>query len=211
VNHDGEIQQAAIETLIAAARSRSRVGAVYPLRRLANQEGRFDLSGFSRLPLRRRVSDEKPKGLPEVYWSSSNGALYSLEPARMGLLPRSDLWMGWEDLGYGWALREAGFSQLLATEAEFRDTYEFAALPTSKVAHVSAKPAWYAYYSVRNLILLVRSGSIPMGLRLLVARRIALEVALTATVRRDKRKRWGLIARGIRDGFAGRTGMRVKP
>src|SRR5690606_23523370 len=102
LNHDGHLSGPDVVALVEGARTVQRLGAAYPLRLLSKQDNRYDVTGVSRLLFPTRSRTKRPNtGLLDVYWGSSNGTLYALEPVRSGLLPWSDLWMGWEDLGYG--------------------------------------------------------------------------------------------------------------
>ncbi len=207
INHDGELNHAVVERLVEFARTRPGLGAAYPLRYLSSRGG-FDVTGTQRLPLPARIIRNAPvEPWLRVYWSSSNAALYSLEPVRRGLLPWGDLWMGWEDLEYGWQLDEAGFEQFMVCDARLSDNYEYNATSLlGTQVHVSEKPAWYAYYHPRNLILAARrSGRSPLT-RMVVAGRVAQEFVVTTVLRRQKRLRYRLLLDGVVDGLRGRSG-----
>lgn len=207
INHDGEVDSTTIEALVTYASCHERIGAAYPLRYLEGRDT-FDYTGTQRLPLPFRgkkvaASDEAVS----VYWASSNGALYNLEPVRAGLLPWSDLWMGWEDMGYGWLLDKNGWEQCLVPGTEFSDNYECIDHRfLGRTITITDKPAWYAYYGTRNLILIARRNERPSSELLVVAARVALEVALTATFKSEKGRRLKYIAAGIYDGIRERTG-----
>jgi GT2 family glycosyltransferase len=150
INHDGELDLRVVRTLASHGARLTRPGAVYPLRYKVGR-GRYDLTGGQALPLPFRGTVEKPTR-PEipVYWGSSNGTLYSTVPIRAGVVPWADLWMAWEDLGYGWALRHHGYEQVIATAAVTRDHYEY--VTERRLGYevtVIDKPEWYAYYSMR--------------------------------------------------------------
>ena len=212
VNHDGSVERATVTRLFQAAcelgatSATPRFGALFPLRRLTHRQGRYDLTGRWSFPVPSRLHAEKPREpLLEVYWSSSNPALYALAPVREGLTPWGDLWMGWEDLGYGWLLHRHGLKQYVVTDAVTDDGYELRPVAGSSV-YISDKPAWYAYYAARNLVLVTKRVR-PGPLRALaVASRIALEAGDTVVARRDKRARLSYLAHGVADGLRGRTG-----
>jgi len=205
VNHDGDVRVEAIERLVELSeRAEGPLGALYPMRRMTNRGGAFDVTGRYRFPFtavrtRRAPSSE----LTPVFWSSSNGALYSLAPVRAGLLPFSDLWMAYEDLGYGWLLHSAGYRQFAARDVHVDDDYEYRA---TKLGHVTSKPAWYAYYYARNLQLIARRTHQPVAVRGLVFSRIILELGVTLAFRTEKKTRLALLARGMIDGLHGRGG-----
>jgi GT2 family glycosyltransferase len=209
LNHDGELSEEVVTRLVAAASRVEHVGAVYPLRALVNLGGRYDYTGTFRLLLPTRSSKEAPPtDLLDTYWGSSNGTLYSLEPIRQGLKPWADLWMGWEDLGYGWLLAKHGFRQVIVRDAVFADFYEFRELGSARLgAQVSQKPAWYSYYNARNLILIGKRIRPAWDVGASFACRIALECGTTALFRSQKRERFSLLARGVWDGLFGRTGQ----
>ncbi len=211
INHDGELRWEAIEALVnygeRALTRAERVGALYPLR-YTTSLGKYNLTGRTSLPIPQIGTRTKPDQASfPVWWASSNGALYALEPVRSGLLPMADLWMGWEDLGYGWQLAEHGWTQHVVTGAVFEDNYEYreAVLGSARL-HITDKPTWYAYYHLRNLILITRRcGRGPLTWAVL-AGRLAQEVALTVTQRPDKQRRLSFLLSGVRDGLLGRSG-----
>lgn len=210
LNHDGRVREDTVTALASAAARIERLGAAYPLRVLSNQDGRYDVTGAFRLLMPRRTRREPPEDeLMDVYWGSSNGTLYALDPIRSGLKPWADLWMGWEDLGYGWLLFSHGYRQVIVRDAVFHDTYEFRGLGEHQSLYVSRKPSWYAYYGTRNLILIGRRLRPAWDVGASFGCRIALECGTTALFRPEKRKRFELIARGIWDGLLGRTGKRL--
>jgi hypothetical protein len=203
VNHDGEVDLGVVRRLVEVGESLDRVGAIYPLRYKTGR-GRYDLTGTQRLPLPFRGARRRPEGpLIETYWGSSNATLYASAPVHEGLLPWADLWMGWEDLGYGWLLERHGYQQVIVTDAENRDPYEYR---RRGPVVLTDKPSWYAYYQVRNLILVTRRNAQPLSHWLTVAGRVAVELGLTAALRPDKPIRYRLLARGLLDGLRGRAG-----
>ncbi len=207
LNHDGVLDRETIAALIEYASTHERVGAAYPLRYLEGRDS-FDYTGTQRLPLPFRGKKGAASDEPvDVYWASSNGALYNLEPVREGLLPWKDLWMGWEDMGYGWLLDKNGWKQCLVPGTQFADNYEcIDHTVLGRTVTITDKPAWYAYYGTRNLILVVQRNERPSSEFLVVAARVALEVALTAAFKTEKKRRFRYIAAGIYDGVRQRTG-----
>lgn len=202
LNHDGRLEAATVRGLVQSAERRAsttRVGAVYPLRRYVGRGHRYDLTGKTRLPIPFVGTAKRPTESFRVYWSSSNGALYALEPARQGLLPWADFWMGWEDLAYGWLLDDQGYEQWVEASVDFDDDYETREVFEGLV--VTEKPAWYAYYQMRNLLLASRRTRQSPLARMMIAARFGLEATLTLAVRRDKARRLRLLGRGIRDGL----------
>ncbi len=207
VNHDGVVDPAVVSQLVACGESRPNIAAVYPLHYKTGRK-EYNLTGRWSLPVPFRGERARPSpDTIEVFWGSSNMALYSLQPVRAGLLPWADLWMGWEDLGYGWLLHRRGYRQVLLTTVEAHDSYEYAQHRAfGRPFTVTSKPSWYAYYQARNLILVTRRARQPWTHWATVAGRLMLEAALTTAVRPEKRVRFRLLARGTLDGLRNHAG-----
>lgn len=205
LNHDGDLRPEAIAQLVRLAdQSTPRPGAVYPLRRMTDRGNAYDVTGRYRFPFTAiRSRKPPPSTLNEVFWSSSNGALYSLEPVKRGLLPFADLWMGYEDLGYGWLLHENGYRQFVARDVLVDDSYEYRRSP---VGYITRKPGWYAYYFARNLLLTSRRTHQPVHVQGLALSRVLLEFGITLALRTDKTMRLRATAEGLLDGLLGRPG-----
>ncbi len=213
LNHDGSLDVVALRALVSEAVRTPKIGAAYPLRRRLGRDGRYDLTGRRAFPLRHEGSSTVPPGSSfPVRWGSSNGTLYALAPVRAGVVPMAELWMGWEDLAYGWALTRAGYAQICVTGARFDDPYEYAARRVGPVrATLTDKPSWYAYYFSRNLILAARRQRPPLRVRAALVARIAAEVGVTVVARPQKRVRLRLLAQGVWDGLRGRSGKGSVP
>jgi len=212
LNHDGNLQPQVFDCLLNHAIHLDRVGAVYPIAYFRGAAA-YNLTGTRELPISARFVNQRPPcSLMDAYWSSSNGALYALEPVRAGLLPCADLWMGWEDLEYGWRLMDHGYRQVIACDALFDDNYEYirnsAELDGIRIVN---KPSWLTYYSVRNLILIVRRARPVMKFEVLVGIRIILESLLIFLFRPTKRARLRFLLQGVADGLKNRTGKWVLP
>ncbi len=206
INHDGFADCVTVHALLEAARGLERVGALYPLRYVPSRD-QHDLTGASAMPLPFKGRTPPAGDLVPVDWGSSNQALYALEPIRRGLSPWSELWFGWEDMEYGWQLRQHGYSQFIATRARAVDTYEYGRHKVlGRTVFLSDKPAWYAYYLVRNLVLMARRGGQPRFYKLSVVFRVALEIASTTLFRTRKTTRYRLLLRGLLDGLRNKTG-----
>lgn len=200
VNHDGDGSPDAIRELVRWADAAGpTLGAIYPLRQMSSRGGAFDVTGRYRFPFTAvRVKEAPRQQLSPVFWSSSNGALYSLEPARKGLLPYSDLWMGYEDLGYGWLLHEHGYQQFRANEVRLQDGYEY---QKKAGLWVTDKPAWYAYYYARNLPVLAGRTHQPLTVRGLALARVLLELGATVAFRTRKAARVSATLHGLKDAY----------
>jgi GT2 family glycosyltransferase len=212
INHDGSVDRETVSLLIDYASAHPELGAVYPLRHLPHRS-LYDVTGLSALPVPfRGTRSVPPQDTLDVAWSSSNGALYSLEPTRSGVTPWPDLWMCWEDMGYGWALARAGYPQRVLTGAIATDNYEYREHRIAgRTISVSDKPTWYAYYQVRNLLVITRRNHQSLLCHAVVGGRVVLEFVLTTLFRSHKRERFALLLAGVRDGLLGRTGKWVLP
>jgi GT2 family glycosyltransferase len=156
LNHDAMVQKSTFEALISYA-GMENIGALYPLKYFPKKDF-YDYSGMKEVgPWRSFGPKIPPKNQLLPYkWSSSNGALYSLEPSRLGILPNKDLWMGWEDYLYGLDLLKGGYKQFVVTDAVCEDNYEFEEKIFGGIKiQLSAKPSWYHYYRTRNLWLIL--------------------------------------------------------
>ena len=213
INHDyGHVDLDAVRALLRHTEQTPRLGAVYPLRRFTMRGGRFRETGRSAIPWPSRGQLQRPPPTPvDVSWGSSNGALYALAPVRAGLTPWDDLWMGWEDLGYGWLLEQQGYRQILARDVVVDEDYESVEKRIGPFAvHVSDKPAWYAYYGARNLVLIGKRVGTPARAVGLAA--IMIKDSITNLVARGaKQDRAALVVSGLRDGLLNRSGKWVRP
>lgn len=215
LNHDARITPAVYQALIDHAEARPNIGALYPLRYL---EGKriYDLSGKKIFSMTASGVSAKPaEELIEVFWSSSNGALYSMEPLRSShkISPDASLWMGWEDYLYGLELKDAGYSQWIVTAAETIDNYEYKAVgfsPTGKI--IADKPMWYGYYDARNLILIAMHRLHSPLLAVFLMFRVLLGLLLVPyKFKDDKKKAISFCLAGIWDGFKNNSGKWLLP
>lgn len=208
INHDGEVSREAVDAFIAAARSSTGVGAFYPLR-FVPARASYDVTGTQRFPLpfRGTRGADAMAETTAVRWASSNGAFYNLQPFRDGIRPPAEFWMGWEDLAYGWALDAAGWKQLVLRAAPFVDDREYLRRRIfGREVTISDKPAWYAYYSARNFLLVARSPSAGVMEVGTIVTRILLEAGVTITFKPQPMKRLKFMAQGVIDGLQGKGG-----
>ena len=212
INADGMFDRALIATLVAKGESRDRVGAVFAKRVLTDRDHSWLQPHRSVFTMPVHAEGDAAIAEDEVAWDSSNGALYALAPVREGLGVMDDLWMGWEDLAYGWTLSRHGWKQLFCADAEYLDDYEHQRVQVfGRTRFIARKPYWYAYYIVRNLILIVRrTGGGLAGWRFVMTR-LAREIVFTGLFRSDKIKRWRMLALGVSHGLAGRAGKGPVP
>jgi GT2 family glycosyltransferase len=213
VNHDGQFDLDNVRKLVTHGESADRVGAVYPSL-FFSERGATD--GPKKKLAPRAVFDfdwSKASGPCEtVAWSSSNCALYSLDAIREGVEVWADLWIGWDDLALGWSLGNAGWRQLQCGDVIMNDDYEYQQVSLlGQQQYVVAKPIWYAYYQIRNLILIHRRTNGEGCSLYHIFRRIFIS---TASAMLFGRARWQwakLFGRGIVDGLRGKAGKGVLP
>jgi GT2 family glycosyltransferase len=199
LNHDGHFDLEVFRTLLNAAQPLANLGAAYPVGYLTTA-GRYNLTGTRELPLPARLVASPPaEGLIDAFWSSSNGALYSTAPVKRGILPWSAMWMGWEDLEYGWRLGDHGYRQVIVRDAIYPDNYEYQETWLRKTID---KPAWRTYYSFRNLILAMRRSRNRPLFYAVVAYRAVLEIGLILLVRNQKSARLRSLCRGVAAGVS---------
>ena len=208
INHDASLDFRVVTALVEAARSIQNLGAAYPLAYFSSA-GRYNLTGTRELPLSRKLVASVNQGpLIDVFWSSSNGALYSTHPPKRGVLPWEEMWMGLEDLEYGWRLSDHGYRQVIVTDAVFQDNNEYV---STKLGRVTSKPAWRTYYFSRNLILAIRRSRKRPLFFLVTAYRIVLEAGLILLARSTKIQRLRYLWLGTIDGIRGAAVRRQIP
>lgn len=209
INHDGTFDRAIIAALAAKAASENKVGAVYPKRVLldrANSSFKPITSFFSTVS---HASEGEEGDDTQVAWDSSNGALYGLAPVRAGVTLSVDLWHGWEDLSYGLELGQAGWRSFRLASAAFVDDYEYQRVNfLGRELFITRKPAWLAYYVIRNLVLIVRRSKAGVAGWKFIAIRLSREVAFTLLFRTQKLLRLRNLFVGLWDGLAGVSGQR---
>ena len=199
LNHDGNFAPAVFMALLNAATSIQNLGAAYPLSLLASR-GAYNITGTRELPLSAKLIPTPPaQSLLDVFWSSSNGALYSMAPVRQGILPWPELWMAWEDLEYGWRLLDAGYRQVIVTEALYRDNYEYR---QSWIGSTVDKPPWRTYFNFRNLLLAIRRTRPRPLFYAVAAYRLMLEIALIVLIRNHKLERLRFLLKGFMQGIS---------
>lgn len=198
VNHDGNVDPNVFSTLLKEAGSVEKIGAVYPLG-LMTSAGLYNITGTRQLPLPAKLVSSPPaEPLIDVFWSSSNGALYSMNPVRQGIVPWPVMWMGWEDLEYGWRLRDQGYRQVIVSNAIYRDNHEYVQTWIGKTVD---KPAWRTYYGFRNLLLAIRRSRNRPLYYAVAAYKVIVECGLIILARSSKWKRLRELCAGIITGL----------
>lgn len=205
INHDGYFDVEVVTSLLKAAESVDGLGAAYPLSYFTDL-GLYNLTGTRELPLSAKLVPSPPHApLLDVFWSSSNGALYSMAPVRRGIVPWDTMWMAWEDLEYGWRLSNHGYRQVIVRDAVFRDDYEYTRTWFGRAVN---KPAWRTYYQIRNLILAIRRSRNRPVYYLIAAYRFLLECGLIVLAKENKWTRLRFLWAGANDGIKGIEGRR---
>ena len=203
VNHDGHVDPKVVSALLKAAESNGNIGAAYPLGYFT-RTNRFNITGTRELPWPAKLITAAPEvPFMEAFWSSSNGALYSMDPVKAGIVPWGALWMAWEDLEYGWRLADHGYRQIIVCGAIFKDDYEYT---LTKLGRVIQKPAWRTYYNIRNLILAIRHSRNRPQFYLVCIYRVILECIMILVARKEKWKRFRMLWAGATDGIKGIEG-----
>ncbi len=198
LNHDGNFDAGVLSSLLTAAEPQENLGVAYPLSYLTSACA-YNLTGTRELPLPAKLVSSRPsESLIDVFWSSSNGALYSMEPVKRGILPWSSMWMAWEDLEYGWRLSSFGYRQVIICDAIYPDNYQYKKVWFGRTVD---KPAWRTYYNARNLILAIRRSRNHPLYYAVVAYRLLLEFGLILLVRDSKWERIKCLLRGAVDGL----------
>ena len=209
LNHDAVITRYVFDELVAWTHIEN-LGALYPLR---FQEGKrvYDLAGVVEFSFRGRSSPIAPAGpLIDVYWSSSNVALYSTTPLRKQVL-RLDatLWHGWEDCLYGLQMHDCGYRQSIVVSAQIMDQYEYKQVRTLGLAVTLAdKPSWMIYYSIRNFLLihLHRRPNPVRSAKAIFWAVMMLIHPLNGRLERNQVNPWRAYFCGLRDGLLNRSG-----
>ncbi|HKV63636.1 MAG TPA: hypothetical protein VJO16_17145 [Candidatus Acidoferrum sp.] len=198
LNHDGNFDPGVLSALLKAVAPLENLGAAYPLSYLTSA-GAYNLTGTRELPLPAKLVASRPsESLIDVFWSSSNGALYSMEPVRRGIVPWSLMWMAWEDLEYGWRLSSSGYRQVIVRDAVFQDNYEY---KKAWLGRAVDKPAWRTYYNARNLILAIRRSRRHALYYAVGAYRVLMELGLILVVRDNKWERMKCLFAGAMAGL----------
>jgi len=198
LNHDGHFDEGVLAALIEAAADLGDLGAVYPLGYLSLAAA-YNLTGTRELPRPAKLVHLRPrKRMLDAFWSSSNGALYSMEPVRRGILPWGAMWMSWEDLEYGWRLSSNGYRQVIVCDAVYVDSYEYR---KTWLGRTVDKQAWRTYYFSRNLLMAIRRNRNQAIYYAVASYRFFRELCLIWLVRDCKWERTRFLLEGIIDGL----------
>jgi GT2 family glycosyltransferase len=209
LNHDASWDADRLSAMLKVARSRQRVGAVYPMLDHSPREPRWEdgRRNFRPSAGARLSSIPTDEAAAEVLWSSSNFALYSTTPLLEGIGVMKELWMGYEDLAYGISLNRGGWIQLSCRSAWLSQAFDYSARRfLGRTVYIPEKPSWYGYYNIRNLILIRRRyGSHGVQRRFIITK--LLTSGLRITLFEDEiLMRLRLLWSGVIAGLLGKSG-----
>ena len=162
-----------------------------------------------------RVADEELHGPVSVDTIAGNQfPLYSVAAMAATGVFRADLFYGFEELEYGLRLRARGF-HLYVDGDEWRENRarnRRLGLVKQPALGVHGAPPWERYYSIRNLIYVLRANGASAGaLRVTATTAIAKPVANMVRVPRFALQHLRLGLRASRDGWTDRLGRTVEP
>lgn len=206
LNHDGHFDRKNVENMLDTASMHSRIGAVYPLIYNGSRGKPWEDGRQSFYPSATKLSSVRPPLRPdiEVKWGSSNGALYGLAPYRAGLRIWTEVWHGYEDFGYGALLHDNGWKQFVCRRAVLRNAYQYKREHLfGGTFHLPDKPAWYAYYGIRNLILIQKRRPFSLPLAMTISMKAVRETVTIILFRRQKLLRLYLTWLGLFHGLTG--------
>lgn len=212
LNHDALVSRETFEHLIKYDEI-PNIGALYPLKYFQSKKF-YDYSGTKEIGPWRSFGEKSPtpNKLIPCKWSSSNGALYNLHAVRSGIVPKKELWMGWEDYLFGLDLKKKGYDQFIVTNAICDDSYEFKERRFAfKKLVISSKPSWYHYYRTRNLWLICihYHPSLLRFTRVIARTFIEFIFIIIGWSETGIRKSIGLQMKGLKDGVKKITGKKV--
>lgn len=147
-----------------------------------------------------------PAGLLDVDHVISSGALIPLAAFdRVGPL-RDDLFIDYVDTE--WCLRAGREGLRSYIEPALEMSHEFGTPMRALGIAVSSRSPMRHYYLVRNSIWLWNQGWVPLRWKLVKGVRLAARLLIAVLFSRPHLEHWSMMARGVRDGLAGRMGRR---
>jgi hypothetical protein len=160
-----------------------------------------------------RVADDELVGAVESDWIGGNNfPLYSARAIRSVGVFDERLFFGFDDLEYGLRLRAAGFRILIpgALWLRERTLYGRLGIDTSP-SRALDEPTWRRYYSLRNLIYILRKQGHGAGAARLAARGLGKPFYNLPRHPALAMRHLALNARAIADAYQGRMGLTVSP
>ena len=175
--------------------------------------GGFGLSGGRFDPKRGRI-----RPLPDVSLSGlikvdviANGVLPFYRVAMIGIVGtyRPELFFGLEEMDYGLRVTRAGFHLWVDGATARAPGWQAPEWRNKRSTIVPQGPPWRHYYSVRNRIaILRRNGLWRAAIFVTVSQLVRLALL---PLRRPEKGTISLHARGVLDGWVGRSGRTVEP
>lgn len=160
-----------------------------------------------------RVPDGELTGAVPVDWIAGNQfPVYSVAALRAVGVFDERLFFGFEELDYGLRLGAAGYNVYVDGDLWRRERERAGRLgldPTP--ARGLDQVHWRRYYSLRNMIYILRKQHEGRGALRLAARSLAKPVANLPRQPRNALRHLGLNARAIADAYRGRMGLTVEP
>jgi glycosyltransferase involved in cell wall biosynthesis len=161
-----------------------------------------------------RLRDEQLVGTVDVDYIAGNqfptirvGAVRAVGPYR------DDLFFGFEELEFGLRLRAAGYRVLIDGDFALQ-----ARARVNRLGNGFGRPRWSEsaapwrrYYSIRNLLVILRGHGDRRAALTLTATALAKTVVLASRHPRGAREHVGSALHAVIDGWRGRVGCRVPP
>ena len=161
-----------------------------------------------------RVPDDELHGAVGVDCFGGNQfPMYSVRAVRTVGPPRRDLFFGLEELEFGLRLRDAGYALYGHGPMWHEARAGGGRLGTRfSPALTLAEPTWRRYYSLRNLILILRAiGCTRTAIRVTVVAGMAKPLVNLPVHPRQALRNLRVNSRACRDAWTGRTGRRIEP
>ncbi len=162
-----------------------------------------------------RVPDEELRAAVPVDGIAGNQfPLYSVAALRAVGTFRSELFYGFEELEFGLRLRDAGYRIYVDGDLWLRGRERLGRLGlTPRPARsLRAEPSWERYYSIRNLVYILRgSGHRRAALRVAALTGVAKPLANLPRAPKLALRHLRVGLRAARDGWTGRLGRTIEP
>jgi hypothetical protein len=160
-----------------------------------------------------RVTDDELTGIVPSDWIGSGMfPLYSVHAIRAAGVFDERLFFGFDDLEYGLRLRAAGFGVYSHGSLWHRERSLYGRLGVDPTpARTLDEPTWRRYYSLRNLIYILRKQGHHAGAARLAARGLGKPVYNLPRTPRLAARHLALNSRAIVDAYRGRMGLTVSP
>lgn len=159
--------------------------------------------------------DELDGPVPVDYIGSGHLPLYLVRAVRDVGFIHGELFFGFGELELGVRLRRHDWTLYAdgALTSAFRQRWGVWGVPVTQASRrLGGPPSWRQYYSLRNLVwLLRRHGHHGAAARVALLTGLAKPLVNLPRSPRDATRHLGLNVRAVRDGYLGRLGMRLEP